>query len=56
MEDACLINKSSLERGLFSGEVYTCESIDLKEKGANITLKGDGSVSYIDSDGLPKVG
>lgn len=25
MEDACLINKSSLERGLFNGTVYQCE-------------------------------
>ena len=31
MEDACLINKSSLERGLFNGTVYQCETIDLIE-------------------------
>lgn len=29
MEDACLINKASLERGLFNGTVYQCETVNL---------------------------
>lgn len=29
MEDACVINKSSIERGIFHGEVYTTHIIDL---------------------------
>ena len=32
MEDACLINKSSLERGLFNGTVYQCETVNLIEE------------------------
>ena len=32
MEDACLINKSSLERGIFNGTVYQTEDIDLLEE------------------------
>jgi len=31
MEDACLINKCSLERGLFNGTVYQCEDVDLMD-------------------------
>ncbi|CAL6037772.1 DNA-directed_RNA polymerase subunit beta [Hexamita inflata] len=63
MEDACLINKSSLERGLFNGTVYQCEDIDLvddlglsKNSEAFAYFKSDGTKDYIDADGLPKIG
>ncbi|CAG9461634.1 unnamed protein product [Pedinophyceae sp. YPF-701] len=33
MEDAMILNKSSVERGAFHGTMYKCERIDLEEKG-----------------------
>ena len=33
MEDACIINKSSLDRGLFYGTVYHTIEVDLSELG-----------------------
>lgn len=65
MEDAMVLNKSSVERGMCRGYIYQTETIDLSEQN----LKSDRSQSsfgrsnldrsshhLIDSDGLPFVG
>ncbi|CAK9217456.1 unnamed protein product [Sphagnum troendelagicum] len=72
MEDAMIMNKSSMERGLCHGQVYKSETIDL----THLRQKGDGIVNvfgrpaassrfketaekdakFIDSDGLPHIG
>ncbi|GFZ02443.1 nuclear RNA polymerase A2 [Actinidia rufa] len=65
MEDAMVLNKSSVDRGLCRGHIYQTETIDLAEQSG----KGDRSHkvfrrsnldksvhSLIDSDGLPYVG
>ncbi|PKA48040.1 DNA-directed RNA polymerase II subunit RPB2 [Apostasia shenzhenica] len=64
MEDAMILNKSSVERGLFRGHIYQTETIDLanKKKGAEKVLEifsrgtNKGLQSSVDSDGLPFVG
>lgn len=65
MEDAMVLNKSSVERGMFHGHIYQTETIDLTEQRSN---SGRGSRIFrrsnldksshhlIDSDGLPYVG
>lgn len=65
MEDAMVLNKSSVERGMCRGYIYQTETIDLSEQN----LKSDrshrsfgrsnldrSSHNLIDSDGLPFVG
>ena len=45
MEDAMMINKSSMERGLAHASMYKCETIDLaKEKGDTKWAFGRGTV------------
>ncbi|XP_073226010.1 DNA-directed RNA polymerase I subunit 2-like isoform X2 [Cicer arietinum] len=64
MEDAMILNKSSVERGMFHGQIYQTETIDLTEKGgksdqsARVFRKSklDKPCPSIDSDGLPHVG
>uniref|UniRef100_A0A2P2LTZ0 DNA-directed RNA polymerase n=1 Tax=Rhizophora mucronata TaxID=61149 RepID=A0A2P2LTZ0_RHIMU len=65
MEDAMILNKSSVERGMFHGQIYQTETIDLGEErsrsgGAQKMFRRsniDKSLhSLIDSDGLPYVG
>uniref|UniRef100_A0A5B7BLJ7 DNA-directed RNA polymerase subunit beta n=1 Tax=Davidia involucrata TaxID=16924 RepID=A0A5B7BLJ7_DAVIN len=65
MEDAMILNKSSVDRGLFHGHIYQTETIDLSEQSAKSDRSQrmfrrsnlDKSVhSLIDSDGLPYVG
>ncbi|GAB2213945.1 hypothetical protein Drorol1_Dr00018272 [Drosera rotundifolia] len=65
MEDAMILNKSSVERGMFHGQIYKTETIDatlLKEGEAKSTsyLRGSNAGGLrsngIDSDGLPVVG
>ncbi|XP_077245780.1 nuclear RNA polymerase A2 isoform X2 [Tasmannia lanceolata] len=65
MEDAMILNKSSVDRGLFHGQIYQVETIDLtdqREKSDQAfkvfgRSNEDKSVSCsIDSDGLPYVG
>ncbi|KAG0484509.1 hypothetical protein HPP92_008588 [Vanilla planifolia] len=58
MEDAMLLNKSSVERGLFHGHIYQTETIDLtcKRNQSEQEVFGRGSDKSIDSDGLPFVG
>lgn len=57
MEDACIINKSSLDRGLFYGTVYHTIEVNLGEMGSSSKLgtslifKSDGSIDGIDQDG-----
>ncbi|ESW05690.1 hypothetical protein PHAVU_011G201300 [Phaseolus vulgaris] len=65
MEDAMILNKSSVERGMFHGQIYQTETIDLTEqrgksdrssrifRKSNVEKLGCPS---IDSDGLPHVG
>ncbi|EXC31692.1 putative DNA-directed RNA polymerase I subunit RPA2 [Morus notabilis] len=65
MEDAMILNKSSVDRGMFHGQIYQTETIDLSDQSnrsdrvqsvfrrSNV----DRSMhSLIDSDGLPYVG
>ncbi|WJX93025.1 DNA-directed RNA polymerase I subunit RPA2 [Trifolium repens] len=60
MEDAMILNKSSVERGMFHGQIYQTETINLAEKqGTSRTFRKsnlDKSCPAIDSDGLPHVG
>ncbi|XP_028963223.2 DNA-directed RNA polymerase I subunit 2 [Malus domestica] len=63
MEDAMILNKSSVERGMFHGHIYQTETIDLSDQ----KKRSDNTPTYfkksnvdknplIDSDGLPHVG
>uniref|UniRef100_A0A1J3HB27 DNA-directed RNA polymerase subunit beta n=1 Tax=Noccaea caerulescens TaxID=107243 RepID=A0A1J3HB27_NOCCA len=65
MEDAMILNKSSVERGMCHGQIYQTESIDLSDQknrsgGSNRSFRrsaDDKSAhSHIDADGLPYVG
>ncbi|XP_010520079.1 PREDICTED: DNA-directed RNA polymerase I subunit 2 [Tarenaya hassleriana] len=65
MEDAMILNKSSVERGMCHGQIYQTETIDLSDQrsrsdNAKKSFKRsnlDKSVhSHIDVDGLPYVG
>ncbi|XP_062174950.1 DNA-directed RNA polymerase I subunit 2 [Alnus glutinosa] len=65
MEDAMILNKSSVERGMCHGQIYQTETIDLSnqsnrsERSQRIFRRSnvDKSMhSLIDSDGLPYVG
>ncbi|XP_020263709.1 DNA-directed RNA polymerase I subunit 2 isoform X2 [Asparagus officinalis] len=62
MEDAMILNKSSVDRGLCRGHIYQTESIDLAERQEKSSKKvfarsNDKSMSSsIDSDGLPYIG
>ncbi|XP_061348881.1 DNA-directed RNA polymerase I subunit 2 isoform X1 [Gastrolobium bilobum] len=65
MEDAMILNKSSVERGMFHGQIYQTETIDLTEQGSRSdrssrmfrksVIEKSGCPS-LDSDGLPHVG
>ncbi|KAI3709939.1 hypothetical protein L2E82_39709 [Cichorium intybus] len=65
MEDAMVLNKSSVDRGFAHGHIYQTESIDLadeknKSDRANRVFRRSNldkkSHAFIDSDGLPYVG
>lgn len=64
MEDAMILNKSSVDRGLCRGHIYQTESIDLAKKQDKVdqvleifTRSSDKTMdSSIDSDGLPYIG
>lgn len=63
MEDAMILNKSSVDRGLCRGHIYQTESIDLadrQEKSGAVKVFSRSSDrtmnSSIDSDGLPYIG
>jgi DNA-directed RNA polymerase I subunit RPA2 len=64
MEDAMILNKSSVERGMCHGQIYQTENIDLSDQNSRFD---SGSKSFrrstnkaehfrIDADGLPSVG
>ncbi|KAL6883540.1 hypothetical protein ACP4OV_010954 [Aristida adscensionis] len=63
MEDAMILNKSAVDRGMFRGHIYQTECIDLSKKNrenvpeifAKSVLSRDTSTA-IDSDGLPRIG
>ncbi|KAK4379648.1 hypothetical protein RND71_001510 [Anisodus tanguticus] len=65
MEDAMVLNKSSVDRGLCHGHIYQTETIDLTEQSAKSdraqrlfrrSILDKSSHQLIDSDGLPYVG
>ncbi|KAI4382946.1 hypothetical protein MLD38_008837 [Melastoma candidum] len=65
MEDAMILNKSSVERGMFHGQIYETETIDLSDtkgkfgQGNGIFRRSNTNKSAracVDSDGLPYVG
>uniref|UniRef100_A0A6N2MI55 DNA-directed RNA polymerase subunit beta n=1 Tax=Salix viminalis TaxID=40686 RepID=A0A6N2MI55_SALVM len=65
MEDAMILNKSSVDRGMFHGQIYQTETIDLSDEGSKSDRShrrfrrsntDRSSHSLIDSDGLPYVG
>ncbi|KAG6501709.1 hypothetical protein ZIOFF_041592 [Zingiber officinale] len=64
MEDAMILNKSSVDRGLSRGHIYQTESIDLAKKHETDRIQEifarsntDRNMMFsIDSDGLPYVG
>ncbi|KAG6650617.1 DNA-directed RNA polymerase I subunit 2 isoform X1 [Carya illinoinensis] len=65
MEDAMILNKSSVERGLCHGQIYQTETLDLSDQSSRSERSQrmfrrsnvDKSMhSSIDSDGLPYVG
>ncbi|WVZ03207.1 hypothetical protein V8G54_024013 [Vigna mungo] len=65
MEDAMILNKSSVERGMFHGQIYQTETIDLTEQSkksdqSSRTFRKSNveksAYPSIDSDGLPHVG
>ncbi|KAK4802063.1 hypothetical protein SAY86_000266 [Trapa natans] len=65
MEDAMILNKSSVERGMFHGQIYQTETIDLSEQSRKSdrgrssfrrSVTDKSTHSHIDADGLPYVG
>lgn len=65
MEDAMVLNKSSVDRGMCHGQIYQTETIDLADQKfkSNRAMKifkrsnlDKSTHSFIDSDGLPYVG
>ncbi|XP_026414248.1 DNA-directed RNA polymerase I subunit 2-like [Papaver somniferum] len=64
MEDAMILNKSSVERGMCRGQIYQVETVDLKEDGKEKEgprvfdrSRLDNSLNHmIDRDGFPHVG
>ncbi|RDY14792.1 DNA-directed RNA polymerase I subunit 2, partial [Mucuna pruriens] len=65
MEDAMILNKSSVERGMFHGQIYQTETIDLTEQGGRSERSSrmfrksnieKSACPSLDSDGLPHVG
>ncbi|GJU81871.1 DNA-directed RNA polymerase I subunit 2 [Tanacetum coccineum] len=60
MEDAIVLNKSSVDRGFAHGHIYQTESIDLADRKSKAVFRRNNddkkSHSFIDSDGLPYVG
>ncbi|GAB1603047.1 DNA-directed RNA polymerase I subunit RPA2 isoform X1 [Argonauta hians] len=59
MEDAMILNKGSVERGLAQGSVYKSMNIDLKSREmekTNLLFSNVDCVEGLETDGLPAVG
>ncbi|KAI3844252.1 hypothetical protein MKX03_032323, partial [Papaver bracteatum] len=64
MEDAMILNKSSVERGMCRGQIYQVETVDLQKDGKEKegprafgrSKLDDSANRTIDHDGLPHVG
>ncbi|CAL0303647.1 unnamed protein product [Lupinus luteus] len=65
MEDAMILNKSAVERGMFHGQIYQTETVDLTDQSrksdrSSRMFKKSNVEKYacpsLDSDGLPHVG
>lgn len=58
MEDAMIINKSSMERGFAHGTLYKTEVVEIKDAGEELCSDRQvtASNSAVDLDGLPCVG
>uniref|UniRef100_J3N3Q7 DNA-directed RNA polymerase subunit beta n=1 Tax=Oryza brachyantha TaxID=4533 RepID=J3N3Q7_ORYBR len=63
MEDAMILNKSAVDRGMFRGHIYQTECIDLSEKSRDNAVEFfcksnllRDTTAVIDSDGLPCIG
>lgn len=64
MEDAMILNKASVDRGMFHGQIYQTETIDLSDQSSRCRgqrmfrrdIHDRSTHSFIDSDGLPYVG
>ncbi|KAG5227736.1 DNA-directed RNA polymerase [Salix suchowensis] len=56
MEDAMILNKSSVDRGMFHGQIYQGSKSDRSHRRFRRSNTDRSSHSLIDSDGLPYVG
>ncbi|KAF0930731.1 hypothetical protein E2562_034923 [Oryza meyeriana var. granulata] len=63
MEDAMILNKSAVDRGMFRGHIYQTECIDLSAKSRENVMEffcksnlSRDTTAAIDSDGLPLIG
>ncbi|CAL1402187.1 unnamed protein product [Linum trigynum] len=58
MEDAMILNKSSVERGMCHGTIYQTETVDLTEDrtAGQMFMRSSKGPKFLDVDGLPYVG
>uniref|UniRef100_A0A0D9XL29 DNA-directed RNA polymerase n=1 Tax=Leersia perrieri TaxID=77586 RepID=A0A0D9XL29_9ORYZ len=63
MEDAMILNKSAVDRGMFRGHIYQTECIDLSAKSRDNVMEffcksnlSRETTTAIESDGLPRIG
>ncbi|KAH9260373.1 hypothetical protein BASA81_001543 [Batrachochytrium salamandrivorans] len=56
MDDAMIINKSSMERGFGHASVYTTVDLEVEASSEEWISNRDGTYSSLDTDGLPQIG
>lgn len=56
MDDAMIINKSSMERGFGHASVYTTVDLEVEASAEEWISNRDGTYSSLDTDGLPQIG